>query len=460
VHEERKESAAVKETTVERVKMPDGQTNETEKSVDRSVTVTAARTMEYERSVQDYKARVLKENYMNFIKKNDVDEYGPAVSCRLNEQMLELVKSKKICSYLDSPLKDALIFFRSDLESVLPEYKTFSESPSGTLKGAWVYMHNRSCFFKKRGYTTLQKLYWEAKSHLKKLYELIQRNTVDHLERYPELQNPNGKVLKMFQQNGAFEPVDKGPGVYRQVRGKEVEVRCLDPKKEEELFAMQSMARFRPAIRGDERYKCLGYFKPDQVANLVCQGCNEQVRVKLLNLLQIIVRFESGDLSDYLSVYLSCQLELRLLLNGKKRGCDLHVPDLDIKLCNVRDFGSPDDIAYSPLHNYCTVVGDVELRTNRPTYMVECNVTMNQEKNLDVKLPVQLMIKLLRDHTKDEHGLKKMVSLYKESAETLVGCSVSIATNPKKWYCVDIDGVCVPENLLNEPEFAKLKALQ
>jgi hypothetical protein len=161
-----------------------------------------------------------------------------------------------------------------------------------------------------------------------------------------------------------------------------------------------------------------------------------------------------------MSVYLSCQLELRLLLNGEKFGCDLHVPHLEMKLLNVRDFGSPDDLAYSPLQTYCTVIGDAGLRTNRPTYMVECNVAMYQEKNLNVKLPVQLMIKMLRDHTKDERGLRKLESLYTESAETLVDAFVSIATNPAKSYCVDVDGVRVPQKLLEEPEFAKLKALR
>jgi hypothetical protein len=456
VREERKES--VKETTIERVKRPDGHVVETEKSIDKSVTVAAARTMEYEQSVQDYKARVLKENYMNFIEKNDVDEYGPAVSCRLNEQMLELVKSKKICSYLDSPLKDALVRFRSDLESVLPEYETFSTPPSGTIKSAWIYMHNRSCFFRKRGHVTLQKLYWEAKSHLKKLDDLIQCNTVDHLERFPELQNPDGKVIKTSHQNGVFTAVDTG--VYRQSRGSDMQIRCLDPQKKEDLFAMQSMARFRPAMSGNEMYKCLGYFEPRQVANLVHQGSSPQVRNRVLSILEIIVRLESGELADYMSVYLSCQLELRLLLNGEKFGCDLHVPHLEMKLLNVRDFGSPDDLAYSPLQNCCTVIGEVGLRTNRPTHMVECNVAMYQEKNLNVKLPVQLMIKMLRDHTKDERGLRKLESLYTESAETHVDAFVSIATNPAKSYCVDVDGVSVPQKLLEEPEFAKLKALR
>jgi hypothetical protein len=210
-------------------------------------------------------------------------------------------------------------------------------------------------------------------------------------------------------------------------------------------------------------HACLANFKPNRITDLALRVRDDGLQHS--ELLRIIAEeWERGDFTSILSVFFSIQTEIRLLVGAEDMSAYAN-----LELTNMRDFGEA--VAFSPLWAYAPKKhAHSQLRSGPKTKFVECRVDFPQDEfyakfGLDMRLPIQLMLLLLKTHVNDPETYHAAVREFNKNVDEQVARKMNVAfekaqfDNPDEHFFMH-EGVEVPLSLLDEPEFANYRAVK
>jgi hypothetical protein len=420
---ERKETRveSVTETEVE----PDGRRHELTRSVEHTMSATQARTTELSVSLKTYTERMFAHDISHHLSKGGIEAYIKRSKVLAKALDLNAHSNRKILSHLSEPIGEALKMFEEETLKLLVDRAAKVQLAPGvttreTMANASSYLLSAAAFFDQHGLPEMRDLYVDARN-----------------------------LWSMFEA--------EMDSLY--ASGEGGEARDID---------MEVAAHLASDKRGDEKYRCLAFYSPERVVDLISRNSNENMKRLRRSLLNTILSLENEcdarSIAGLMAVYLSVQTELRLLLpNGYLSGYE----DMFLEVVNEHNH-------VNPLHRmmYDRVVGvhgfDIQHRkmySNRGGLVereIEPDTTIVQGclslggSIKEIHLPIPLLHTLLADWDRcAEAKLRAFQSSYTDA-------KIDGLLNPDS-LCPGgfaVDGVFVPEQLLGEREFKNFKDMK
>jgi len=468
-------SQSVKDTKIHRRKF-DLHGNVTQEEIEDSkshrVSDKMTRSVEFKRCVEAYKERILQDE-LHMIGDQVVREFLRAKQ-HGQMQTLKTLPLGGMYAHQHMPIVDALWTYAEKLQLVFAKVDGVAGAIKRTL-GCGKVQESAAYFEEKRrrftalGYPTIGSAYGAASNLMAKVATEVDESLalVSRLDaRWQDKTQPAiaqheiGGAMPLFQteyDHKLDQNITRQVGVRRVYQTVQLHPlkRALIP---EMLKHVSGLRKYVPQGKA----ACLGCFTPERITSLALRGCREVCRdTELLRI--ISEEWEQGDFTSILSVYLSIQTEIRLLL-----GLDMRAY-AHLEITRMRDFG--DVVAFSPLHAYAPKKhGYSQFHDNIKTKYVECRVDFpkhefSAEFGLDLRLPIQLMLVLLKQHVDNPETYHAVVREFKSNTGARVDQKLRHVFDKAQFddpidHFFVYEGAEVPLVLLDEPEFAHYRVAQ